>query len=383
MKKRENWAIIALFLVMLAVPLLTTNFRAGVSASENRQKHTFPALWTEEDGLNRSFTTDFEAWVNDNIGLREKLVALDGKIQYYLFGKLPSNTDMLLGPGGALNYATADILRSYQHNDLFAEETLEETVDAQKCIADYLAERGIRYYFYQCWDKQSVYPEHFPRTVIQHGEVSHADQLMAALEQVPGLAVLSPKAILTEKKAECATYGDWADPTHWTQRGAYIGYRLLMDRINADCGGKYPVLQESDYNITWVDQGSTFLGNIHREDILENFEIAAPKAYLTEEQPVPLSEWAYRSRQIYRNDQVDNQDTLLIIGDSYIDNFLYDDLAESFHRVVMVWGNYIQDLPELVERYEPAIVLYEEAERAETTYFARKCAESIWELTGK
>ena len=85
--------------------------------------------------------------------------------------------------------------------------------------------------------------------------------------------------------------------------------------------------------------------------------------------------------KIYRNDQVDNQDTLLIIGDSYFDNYLYDDLAESFHKTVMVWGNYIQNLPELLDTYHPDIVIYEMAKRAETTWAAKKCAESIQKLS--
>ncbi len=382
MGKRSNKILTALFLGMLAIPLLTTNLRSEVSVSENRKKQSLPILWTKQTGFNADFTEDFEAWINDNIGLREQLVSLDGKIQYYLFGKLPSNTDMLLGPGGALNYATDEIIKSYRHDNLFSEEQLQEVVDAHQCIANYLKDQGIQYYFFQCWDKQSIYPEDFPRTVVQHGTVSRIDQLTQALEQTQDVPVLSPKKLLIENKDKHATYGYWADATHWTQRGAYLAYRMLMDRINQDCNGKYLVLQEADYDITWEDQGKTFLGNVHREDVLENFAIAQPKAKLTDEEPLFLSEWANQSRKIYRNDQVDNQDTLLIIGDSYFDNYLYDDLAESFHRAVMVWGNYIQNLPELLDTYHPDIVIYEMAERAETTWAAKKCAQSIQKLSG-
>lgn len=382
MGKRSNKILTVLFLGMLAIPLLTTNVHSEVSVSENRKKQPLPILWTKQRGFNADFTEDFEAWINDNIGLREQMVSLDGKIQYYLFGKLPSNTDMLLGPGGALNYATDEIIKSYRHDNLFSEEQLQEVVDAHQCIANYLKNQGIQYYFFQCWDKQSIYPEDFPRTVVQHGTISRIDQLTQALEQTQDVPVLSPKKLLIENKDKYATYGYWADATHWTQRGAYFAYRMLMDRINIDCNGKYLVLQEADYDITWEDQGKTFLGNVHREDVLENFAIAQPKAKLKDEAPLFLSEWANQSRKIYRNDQVDNQDTLLIIGDSYFDNYLYDDLAESFHRTVMVWGNYIQNLPKLLDTYHPDIVIYEMAERAETTWAAKKCAESIQKLSG-
>ena len=34
----------------------------------------------------------------------------------------------------------------------------------------------------QCWDKQSIYPEYFPKTINQYGDVSACDQVVNGLQ---------------------------------------------------------------------------------------------------------------------------------------------------------------------------------------------------------
>lgn len=376
--KTVQKVFVGLFLLMLVIPLVTTNLRDGkVSTQENRVLTKKASLYTEDGTLNKNFTTDVEAWFNDNVGLRSTMVVANARIQYYVFHVLSNNSDMLLGPHDELNYATESILRDYQHTDLKSEEDLNCIADSFQTVSDYLEQKGIAYYYFQCWDKQSIYPEYFPETVIQYGEVSKTDQLMQTLQKKTSVKVISPKQALTDAKSTCPTYSVWGDATHWTQRGAYIGYRLLMETINSDAEGKYKVLQEQDYDITIKDQGSTLFGGIHREEWLEDFAVRSPKAYLSEEAPVCLSQWANRTRKVYYNDAVDNEDTLLILGDSYFDNFLYDDLAESFHRVVLVWGDYTENIEELVNYYRPAIVVSENAERCDRTSCVVKAAEKL------
>lgn len=367
-----------LFLGMLAVPLVTTNLKKNaVSQAENRTLAQMPELYEEDGSPNRNFLSEFETWINDNIGLRSNMVIANAKIQYYIFDVLSNNSDMLLGPNRELNYATSAIITDYQHFDLKSEAKLEEIAKSYQTINDYLESLGIQYYYFQCWDKQSIYPEYFPNTVIQYGDISKTDQVIDTLENKTSVTVVSPKQLLIDNKDMYDTYSVWGDATHWTQRGAYLGYLQLMETINRNNGGKYKILQEEDYVITVTDQGSTLFGGIHEEDYLENFAIKNPQAYQTDEAPIFLSEWAYRSRKVYRNDAVDNDDVLLIIGDSYFDSFLYDDFAESFHCVVQIWGDYMQNLKEIVEYYEPDIIVNENAERCDRTELLIVAAKSL------
>ena len=351
---------------MLVFPLITTNLKKStVSTSENRTLAQMPELYNEDGTRNKDFNDGFEAWINDNIGFRSNMVIANAKMQYYLFNILSNNSYMYLGPNGEFNYATDSMLKDYQHLDLYTEERLNDIADSYQYISDYLESKGKQFYYYQCWDKHSVYPEYFPDTVIQYGETSKTDGIVSALMEKTSVNVISPKQKLIDGKTTYNTYSKWGDATHWTQRGAYIGYLELMDVINLNNENKYYVLKESDYNITVTDQGSTLFGGIHKEDMLEKFEIKEPKATLSNEK---LSLYAedYRHR-FFTNKYVDNDTRILVVGDSYFDSFILDDIAESFYETLIIWGDYSKDIGNIIEEYNPDIVISENAERCDRT----------------
>ena len=181
-KKISQTVFIVLFLAMIVIPLLTTNLRKNkVSEDENRKLAPMAELYKEDGTLNGSFPSDFEIWINDNIGMRSSMVVNNARIQYYLFGVLANNTDMYLGPNEELNFATADMLKDYQHANLYSEEHLHEIADSMQYLSDYVEKSGAQFYYYQCWDKHSIYPEYFPRTVIQTGDESKTDGIVRAL----------------------------------------------------------------------------------------------------------------------------------------------------------------------------------------------------------
>lgn len=356
----------ALFISMITIPLLTTNLRKNViSEAEKRTLAQRAEIYNEDGTLNTNFTADFEAWINDNIGFRTQMVIMNAKIQYYLFDVLSNNSDMCLGPNGEFNYATSAILRDYQHLNLYTEEHLHEIANSFQCINDYVEKKGAQFYYYQCWDKHSIYPEYFPDTVLQYGDTSKTDGVVSALGEYSSINVISPKQELIDGKEVYSTYSRCGDSTHWTQRGAYIGYLKLMEEINANSQIQYKVLTEDNYDITLTDQGSTLFGGIHKVELLEKFEIKEPKAVLTNEKLTAYSD--DRRHRFFTNDDVDNNTRLLVIGDSYFNTFIIDDLAESFHETIIIWGDYCGDIQTIIDTYDADIVIVEAAERVDRT----------------
>ena len=367
-KKISQIIFTIIFILIITVPMLTTNLKKNqISEAEKRVLAPMAQLYNDDGSLNKNFMVDFETWINDNIGFRSEMVVGNAKIQYYGFNILSNNSNMLLGPNKELNYATDTMLEDYQHLNYKSEDRLNIVAKAYQICSDYLSERGIDFYYFQCWDKHSIYPEHFPNSIVQFGDESKTDQIISVLENNTTIKIISPKEEFITNKTTYESYSLWGDPTHWTQRGAYEGYKLLMTEINSYHGNKYKILQEEDYNITLTDQGMTLFGGIHEECYLENFEIKNPSAYLSDEAPLWLSPSATVTRQIYYNDNAGNNDTLLILGDSYFDMYLYDDFAESFHKVVLIWGDYTYSLPDIIDQYQPTIVVMENAERCERT----------------
>ena len=375
-KKISRNIFITVFLAMLVIPLVTVNRKEGkVSETENRKLAPMARLYSGDGTLNKGFLADFETWLNDNIGFRSAFVSANAGIRYYLFGVLPDNSDMYLGPEGELNYATDKMLKDYQHANLYSEEYLRETADCLQCLCDYAESKGAQFYYYQCWDKHSIYPEHFPDTVLQTGSESKTDGIVRAFEEYTDVNVISPKQDLLDAKSQYNTYSMWGDPAHWTERGAYIGYRKLMNAINANSADSYRVLEESDYTISVTDQGKTLSGGIHNEDLEETFQIKEPRAVLMKEK---LTLYAEDGRhRFFTNEAAGNKTRLLVIGDSYFNSFIMEDLAESFYETVIIWGDYLGDIKNIIDAYDADIVVVEAAERVDRTWGIRRGAEAI------
>ncbi|SCX79763.1 hypothetical protein SAMN02910292_00063 [Lachnospiraceae bacterium XBB2008] len=365
-KNIRDIIFIACFIVMLVLPLVTVNLKdETISESENRILASKPHIRTEDGSINTEYIRDLETWVNDNIGFRSAMVMANARLLYHVFGVLSEESDMYLGPDGEFNYATEAMIQDYCHNNRYSEEYLNEFASSFQRINDSLEKDGARVYYFQCWDKHSIYPESFPASVISHGDISKTDEIVKALEEGTDISVISPKDDLIRAKESYPTYGKFSDPTHWTNRGAYIGYLDLMEAINSESDIKYRVLREEDYDLTPRDFGYTVFGGIHEEDYLESFYILEPKAYLTNEKLTAYSDDV--RHRFYTNDAVDNDTRLLIVGDSYFAFYLLDDLAESFHETVLIWGDYLGDLKKITDAYDADIIVVEAAERVDRT----------------
>ncbi len=364
--KIDKIIFIVLFFLFLGVPLLTTNFKKNVtSEDENRILAPMPELYDTEGNLNKDFSKDFETWINDNIGFRTKMVINNARIQYYVFKILANNSDFYLGPRGELNYATPEMISDYQHLNLYPEEYLNEFSSCLQYIKDFTNSKGADFYYYQCWDKHSIYPEQFPQTVYQFGNISKTDEVVRAIEENTDIIVISPKKELIAEKCNYDTYGYWCDASHWTPRGSKIGYRVLMNAINNKSDKNYKILEDYDYDIVLEDKGYIIFGGIHEEDVLETFSIKNNNAVITNDKLGLLSE-DYRSIFL-TNNNVDNDTRILILGDSYFRWYIVDDIAQSFHETIMLYGGFFSHYAELIEQYQPDIVIIENAEREDRT----------------
>ncbi|ETP73529.1 hypothetical protein UYO_0469 [Lachnospiraceae bacterium JC7] len=362
--KIQNLIFAMSFMLVLSVPIISVNREDGaISYDENRYLAKRPSLRDDDGHINKTFATDFENWINDNIGLRPLFVKANAKLQYHIFRNLSAagagSSDYYLGPRGEFNYAEKDMLRDFQHKNLYSQEQLDELSSAYEKIRETLEQRGIRYYYMQCRDKHSIYPEQFMTSVRQYGKTSLVDQVVDNLKANTQVKVVDTTEILMAGKTDGETFGRYTDPSHWTERGGYLAYRDLMDTLNSS-GGNYRVLEPSDYIITEKDMGAVIFGGIHEEDMQEEFLIADPKASENDMEITPLDGTGHR---IFICEEADNDEVVLVIGDSYVENYILDDLAESFRKTIFVWGDYTSKFMEFIDLYQPTIVINENAER--------------------
>lgn len=359
-KKVNNVIFILLFLSVFFIPLLFAKWESGgVSEEENRNLAKFPSI-TIEGKFNTSFTKEFETWFMDHMGFRQDLITANKTLQKNIFDRALTTSDYKTGKTGDSIYATNAMIQDFAHVNLRSEEDVAEIGQSYQIVSDWLAERDIPFYYVQCVDKHTIYPERFVKGVKQIGTVSKTDQVLSYLDTNTSVNAIYFKEVLKENSLQYDVFSHWGDPTHWTPRGAYISYRYMMECINKNMDQPLHILDESEYKITKTVQTG---GNNQKEEI-EEFTINQPNAGKVD--AVVMEQWAEDQRHsAWKNPEADNEMRLLIMGDSYFNSYLIDDIAESFSEVWLVWGDYTSDLAEIVDLYDPDIVIYECAERVD------------------
>lgn len=366
MKKFDK--IAGILFVAICFGILVTPFlfaqRGGQGSSAEENRTLAPAAQlVKDERLNLNFPREYDAWFSDHMGLRRQFINHSAWLDYYVFGKFPDSSIYEVGKTGDLNYIAEAIIRDYARVNLRSPKNLYDLENAYQKISDWVEAHGAQFYVVQCVDKHTICPEQFVSGVIQLGDKSKTDLVMEHLDENTTVKHLYLKETMLEAKKQYPVYSKWGDPTHWTDRGAFIGYQAIMEMINRYSGMSLPVLQEADYRIEIKDGGMTFYENVHKEDRMEFFTIAEPKAVRQDGLPNGFLE-DYR-HSTFLNEQAGNDLKLLIMGDSYINSYIVEDFAESFAQTWMVWGDYTEKLPEVVETLQPDIVIYECAERVD------------------
>lgn len=359
-KKVNNLIFTVLFLAVLFVPLLFTRWESGgVSEKENRNLARFPALMVDNQ-FNQSFTKDFESWFMDHMGFRQELIAANTDFMQKIFDRSLSNSDWKIGRTGDSIYAPDFIVYDYAHANLRSEKEVRTIGESYQVVNDWVEAKGIQFYYVQCVDKHTTYPERFITSVNQMGDVSKTDQILNYLQEETTVNAIYFKEVLEENKTKYGVFSRWGDPTHWSDRGAYISYVYMMEQINKEQPESLKVLAEEDYDISYrVYEGTN--GESEQSEVFAIKKTNAQKSDASE-----LGKWAMDHRHsVWTNPNAGNDLRLLLMGDSYFEGYLLDDIAESFHEVWMVWGDYTGDFAEVVELCDPDIVIYECAERVD------------------
>lgn len=363
-KKINNIIFLILFLAVLFLPLLLTRWESGgVSETENRNLAVFPSVTNEEGRFNSSFTKEFETWFMDHLGLRQPLINANTSLMQNVFDRDLATNDWKTGKTGDSIYAPPSIIEDFAHANLRAEDSVGRIGNGYQKVSDWLAEKDIAFYYVQCVDKHTIYPERFIPSVKQIGDVSKTDQILNYLQNETSVNAIYFKQIMLENKETYPVFSHWGDPTHWTHRGAYICYRYMMEQINKNLSTPLKVLSEEEYTISY----ETNQGPNGQTEQVEVFTLANPQAQKSD--VTVMGQWAEDHRHsVWKNPNLENGKRLLLMGDSYFNSYLIDDIAESFSEVWLVWGDHTADLPAIVDLCNPDIVIYECAERVDRSH---------------
>lgn len=363
MKRRftKNTVVVLIFALALALPIFHTRLASGdFSEEEKRYLAPMPELVSAEGGINTSAGTQFKTWLEDHIGYRDFFVELSGKIKLDMFHQSPS-TQVHVGKDGWYYYTLDENLEIAAGKYTLTDEMLDDILFEHLAVRDKLKEQGIDYVIVLPTSKASIYPEYMR---YGSGEVRRTpvDIVTDHLEQNSDLKVIRLKDALLDAKSQGQVY--FKTDTHWTQFGAYIGYRRIIEKLNewGLCDGG-PV----EVGLTAGEFVGEFGAMMGSRDLLgpeetENTEIIDPKAVndAGSERYQQLfaaveSEDIHMSPYHYDNPSSDGP-AVMIYGDSMFGGWNETELlAENFSELTYVWDNNIrQSLLSLMQPDMPA-----------------------------
>jgi len=243
MRRLLNWFITVAFVAIIAAPgvanLLGTD--GADEEAENRKLAAFPALASNWSSI-RSFLPDLDAWFSDHFGFRSQLVTWYGISRYMWLGVSPSPA-VGIGPRGWLFYVDDGGLEDFTNEHPLTESEIQNWRNTVVRAKNWCQARGIAYLFTILPDKGSIYPELFPQTARRVSRLSRADQVVTAITDVGAAVDVRPALLNAKRSARLFQKTD----THWNQRGAYIGYRTIIDALRLQLPSIPPSKPESDF----------------------------------------------------------------------------------------------------------------------------------------
>lgn len=366
MNTRKKKLVAFCFLWMLFLPILFINkVPNGISELEKRHLATFPAFFTDEGSLAPNIRKSFESWLSDNIGFRDLFVTAYGNMQYKIWKRSPSQK-VQIGRDGWMYYTLDRNLQIASGENVLLPKELEMILKQQLRINDKLKKQGIEYVLILPISKVSIYPEYI-RSGDYHVRETPVDQLGQYIQEYSDIRVIPLKNALLNAKKEGQVF--FKTDTHWTEFGAYMGYREIIKKLN-----EFGLLSDEPKEVTFEPfeyQGEMggLMGNsklVPPEKTTKSV-ITAKDARRIEEGKLyssfqaVLEEYQVKNPSyLYENDLKDN--TLLMYGDSMFGAWNATELlAEHFNHMAYVWGGDIQQ--EYIDLLRPKIVMFELTER--------------------
>ena len=261
------------------------------------------------------------------------------------------------GPTGRLfleSFEDIDVMGLYVDEAALGDDVLARWGDTLRRRREYFAERGVEYLTVIVPDACVVYADELPADV-QLAAASPADRLLDRLDVASRAQCIYVRDELVAARAEEDTFQ--VTDSHWTDWGAYVGYRACVGSLAA----RLPEIALLDAErLTWSTRRSFGMLGLQLEpERAEHVRVAT----VSESRCRTTEMVSTESRDAYMVIEQDRPDlpTAVVFRDSFMTS-AYKFFAESFRRAVFVsHANCV--MFDLVEREQPDVVIFEVVER--------------------
>lgn len=360
-----NILFIILFMAALLVPLMFVNLQGGeVSEQENRMLAARPPISYAFERPN-DFIRQFDNWFTDNVGFRQTMLNL------YQYVKRLEN--QIEEPRGSYMYLVGendheflafsegdyDLIPKFQGKPFLSSEQLYKLSDGLNDIEQYLNDRNIPFIVMFCTDKETVYPEYYPKSIVRSPEPVQLDIITEWVKENTDIDIFNTRKCLTEKKENYLLYNQKYDIGHYNEIGAFFAYQELMRHINVYMPEMKP-FTINDIEISFDEEHIPIVSLKHtvtyeklEQDFFNDAELERP--------------FTWQNTAFTNHD--DSLPTILFMRDSFIGytdppNFLSKYIPEHFGKTILIQYTNMEHFSEYVDLYNPDIVVFETVERS-------------------
>jgi hypothetical protein len=351
---------------MLALPLVFIDFKSDrISVGENRMLANRPSFSDikKHPGM---FIRQFDAWFKDSTGFREKLLALykavnENKWLNNVVQYTNGSHVYLIGENGHHYFAYTGgwMISKFQGRKFISDEQLLNMASKLDMVKTYLDSKGIPLVVMFCTDKESVYPEYYPKSIKRGPEPIQLDVITKYLQDHTSVDVFNIRQALLAEKNNYLLYhkidtmaftGNFA---HYNEIGAFFAYRELMKHVNKYFPQIIPYTTDDieisydEKEIPHVALKSGFTYQRYDSSFFDNVNVYRPFT------------WQNRA---YEN--ISGLPVILVLCDSYAEEFYIGKyITQQFGKAILIYYASISNIQEYINQFKPDIVVFESAER--------------------
>lgn len=354
-----------LFLGLLALPAL--GYLSGIAPptheTENRPLASLPA-WRWTRSVLNEFPGRFEAFFNDHFGYRETLLHGLNRVRVDWLKTSPSD-HVVIGKRNWLFYTIEPVGGDYPTARPFTPEELERWRRLLEARRAWLADRGIAYLFVVAPDKQTVYPEKLPPSVRRRRQgPSRLDQLVDYLNAHSDFPILDLREPLRQAKEKERVYA--RTDSHWNGRGAYVGYRQIVDALAPRFAGMAPWPPAAFEEVARPTPGGDLARMLGLDELLPEFDLSLRPQLPGHVRRMDVGIHLPRHPSWEQPFALERSDTPLpravLFHDSFAANMI-PFLGEHFQRLFCLFQEPGEFDRALVSREKPDVVIQEIVER--------------------
>ncbi len=236
-QSRIEIIFLAIFFVMLFIPMSHIDTKSQISERENRTLAKYKPFITNGQ-INYTYGTDFNNWFNDRFNLRYAITNLRTYIMYLIANKCDN---------GYFDKKTKTTYPkwSFGHMDI---DTIKSNFKALYDFNDWCNKHNIKLYILIVPQKADIHTTQLNYINDTNKHTVFLDYIKR-INQENKIKIIYPyKEMLNAVKNGKQVY--FKTEHHWTDDGTFIGYKELMKEIIKD----YPnikVLKNNDFNHTY------------------------------------------------------------------------------------------------------------------------------------